>query len=299
MKRTAVLAALAAGVLALSACSGGGAADMTSGATAAGAGVDSGELAPAATDSEGADSDGTGGGVAGVALLQAAPGASLIRTAELEVVVDDVRAAADDAARVVAAAGGLLEAEERTDDGSYAVATLRLRVPPGAFDVTVGRLAGLGEERSRRLGSEDVTEQVVDLESRLATQQASVARVRALLAEAVDLGEVVLVEAELTARTADLESLEARLAALTARVDLSTISLRLAAEDAPPAAAGAPGFRDGLQGGWEALLAVVRVTGAAVGALLPFSPLLLGLGFLAWRARRTPAVSLQRAGSAG
>ena len=70
----------------------------------------------------------------------------------------------------------------------------------------------------------------------------------------------------------------------------AAIALRLAAEDAPPAAAGAPGFRDGLQGGWEALVAVVRVTGATVGALLPFSPLLLGLGYLVWRARRTPAV---------
>jgi len=288
VKRTAVVAALAAGALALSACSGGGGSDETSGATAAGdsAGSDSEEMAPApATDGEVAD-----GEVAGVALLQTSQGASLIRTGELEVVVDDVRAAADDAARVVAASGGLLEAEERTDDGSYAVATLRLRVPPGAFDATVGRLAELGEERSRRLGSDDVTEQVVDLESRLATQQASVARVRALLSEAEDLGEVVLVEAELTKRTADLESLEARLAALTARVDLSTITLRLVAEDAPPAAAGAPGFRDGLRGGWEALLAVVRVAGATVGALLPFLPLLLGLGYLVWRARRTPVV---------
>lgn len=292
MKRTPVVAVLAAAALALTGCSGGSGSSDDS--TAASVGGDSGgdsagpvteEVAPAPATGSATDGD-----VTSVALVQAAPGASLIRTGELEVVVDDVRRAADDAARVVVAAGGLLEAEERSDDGSYAVATLRLRVPPEAFDATVGRLAELGEERSRRLGSEDVTEQVVDLESRLATQQASVARVRALLAEAEDLGEVVLVEAELTKRTADLESLEARLAALTARVDLSTISLRLAAEDAPPAAAGAPGFRDGLQGGWEALLAVVRVAGATVGALLPFSPLLLGLGYLVWRARRTPAV---------
>jgi len=289
VKRTAVVAVLTAGALALSACSGGaGSSDESSGIAGAGdsASADAGEAAPAPAPG----GEVTGGEVAGVALVQAASGASVIRTGELEVVVDDVRTAAGDAARVVAAAGGLLEAEERSDDGSFAVATLRLRVPPGAFDATVGRLAELGEERSRRLGSEDVTEQVVDLDSRLATQRASVARVRALLSEADDLGEVVLVEAELTKRTADLESLEARLAALTAQVDLSTITLRLAAEDAPPVAAGSPGFRDGLQGGWEALLAVVRVAGATLGALLPFLPLLLGLGYLVWRARRTPAV---------
>ena len=218
--------------------------------------------------------------------------AAVIRTGELEVEVRDVAAAADEAARLVAAAGGQVEADDRARDGGPQRAVLRLRVPPAAFDATITRLAGLGEERTRRLGSQDVTEQVVDLDSRLATQRASVARVQALLSEATDLGEVVQIEGELTKRTADLESLEARLAALTAQVDLAGISLQLTAKDSPVAAVGGPlGFGDGLREGLDALRAVGRALGVTAGALLPWSPLLLVAAALVRRARRRPATA--------
>ncbi len=244
------------------------------------------EVAP---DTQGGTGLSPAGEKASVPLGRVAPTGAVIRTGELEVVVPDVGKAADEAAALVRAARGQLEADDRARDQGPQRAVLRLRVPPASFDAVVRDLAALGEERSRRLGSEDVTEQVVDLDSRLATQRASVDRVRALLAQAKTLGEVVQVEAELTRRTADLESLQARLTALSAQVDLATINLRLTAQDAPGAAAGGPlGFGDGLGAGLDALRAVGRAAGVTAGALLPWSPLLLGLGLLAWRARRRP-----------
>lgn len=249
-----------------------------------------GEPEPAAAPGGGV----TGGGVTGPTstLGRTTPTtAAVVRTGELEVVVADVARAADEAARVVTAARGQVEGDDRARDGGPQRAVLRLRVPPAAFDATVARLAGLGEERSRRLGSQDVTEQVVDLDSRLATQRASVARVRALLSQATDLGEVVQVEAELTKRTADLESLEARLAALTAQVDLAGITLQLTAKDSPALAGGALGFGDGLREGLDALRAVGRGVGVTAGALLPWSPVLLVAGALLWRARRRPTAA--------
>lgn len=126
---------------------------------------------------------------------------------------------------------------------------------------------------------------MVDLDSRLTSQRASVDRVRALLAQAKDLGEIVRIEGELTRRTADLESLEARLAALTARVDLSTIELRLIGEGVTAGAAGAPGFRDGLDAGWQVLAGLGRAASVAAGVLVPFSPLLAVGALVLWRAR--------------
>lgn len=217
--------------------------------------------------------------------------AALIRTGDLTVRVDDVRTAAQEAARVASGAGGSVQAEERSGDDRGGSALLVLRVPPTAFDAALGRLADLGEELDRRTGTQDVTEQVVDLESRIATQRASVARVRALLDRADDLGDVVLVEGELTERTADLEALQARLAALAEQVDLSTITLRLDGTDRPLPVGTAPGFRDGLSAGWNALVAAGRLLGAAVGALLPFSPLLVLGGLLVHRSRSRRAAS--------
>ena len=69
------------------------------------------------------------------------------------------------------------------------------------------RLAQLGDEQTRSVQTQDVTESLVDVESRLVTQQASVDRVRALLAKANTIGEVVSIESELTKREADLDSL--------------------------------------------------------------------------------------------
>jgi hypothetical protein len=201
--------------------------------------------------------------------------------------VDDVRAAADEAARLAAVRRRHRRSEERSGTGEDASAVVRLRVPPAAFDDTVSQLADLGDELDRRLGTTDVTDQVVDLESRLATQRASVARVRALLDGAERLADVVQVEGELTRRTADLESLQARLAAVRGQVEQSTITLSLVGDGAAGAAATGPrGFSDGLAAGWDALVAVTRAVGVTAGALLPFSPVLLLAGVLLWRSRR-------------
>lgn len=217
--------------------------------------------------------------------LRAAPGAAVIRTAEVVVRVDDVRAAADEAARLARAAGGVLEAERRSGSEDEASASLTLRVPPAAFDRTIADLARLGEEQSRQLGTEDVTDRVVDLEARLATQRASVARVRSLLDQAEALGEVVAIEGELTKRTSDLESLEARLEALSAQVDLSTITLRLDGNGTSPVAGDALGFGDGLRAGWAALVTGARLLAVTFGALLPFLPVALLVALLVWRSR--------------
>ena len=224
-----------------------------------------------------------------VASGRVAPGPALIRTADLQVRVDDVRAAADEAGRLAIGAGGSVESEERSDKGKEGSAVVVLRVPPRAFPATLSRLADLGEELTRRVGTEDVTDQVVDLETRLATQRASVARVSTLLDRAEGLGEIVKIEGELTRRTADLESLEARLAVLEERADLSTITARFTGADRPAVAAAEPAgprsFGDGLSAGRDALVDVTRGTGLVLGAVLPFSPLLLLAAVVLWRTR--------------
>lgn len=222
--------------------------------------------------------------------LRVAPGDAVIRTAELAVRVDDVGEAADEAGRLARAAGGRVESEDRSGDGSGGSASVQLRVPPPAFDETVAALVALGDERHRHLGTQDVSEQVADLDARLATQSASVARVRALLDEADALGEVVQIESELTKRTADLEALQARLAALEAQVDLSTIVVRFDSQGGP-IVGDALGFGDGLSAGWSALTATGRVVAVTAGALLPFLPLLVGAAWFGLRVRSRRAAA--------
>ncbi|MEV0533426.1 DUF4349 domain-containing protein [Kitasatospora sp. NPDC050463] len=156
---------------------------------------------------------------------------------------------------------------------------LTVKVPSAAFQQTMDQLAGLGEVLSRRSQADDLTQQVADVSSRVQTQQASVDRVRALMAQAKTLAEITSLEGELSRREADLESLQKQLKELSAKTSLSTITLDVrqrtdtSAPDEPDAR------RDGgfwasvgsaLGGGWGVLVAIVRGVAVAVAAATPF-----------------------------
>lgn len=208
----------------------------------------------------------------------------VVRTAVVDLQVDDLGAATGQARRVATAYGGYVAAEQSGPQRS----SLTLRVAADRLDDALAELAELGEVNSRELRVEDVTEQAVDLEARLESQRASVQRVRGLLDRAVTIGEVVQVEAELTWRQAELESLEQRAAALADQVALCTVNVDLAG----PGSAPADGFVPGLSTGWDALRAAATAVLTVLGAVLPFV-VVLGLPAagvaLWWRHRRRAA----------
>ncbi|HEY2205360.1 MAG TPA: DUF4349 domain-containing protein [Pseudonocardia sp.] len=210
---------------------------------------------------------------------------SVVRTATLALTVGDVAATADRVRAAVTGTGGYVSSEQSVDRA----ASFTVRVPATRLDELMTRLAGAGQVTERSAQADDVTGQVADLQARLDTQRASVARVRALLDRATTVGDVVMIESELTQRQADLESLEKRVAAVNGRVALSTLSVRLA--PAPVADPGpAPGgFVGGVAAGWRAFLAAGAVLLTVVGAVLPFGVLvavLVAAGLLGRRAVR-------------
>jgi hypothetical protein len=205
--------------------------------------------------------------------------------------VDSVARAADEASAVVIGLGGIVAGDNRTiyEDGAYA--TLVLRVPADQFTSTLDRLAGLGTERSRQVQAQDVTEQLVDLDARIATQQASVDRVRELLARAQTIGEIVSLESELTRRQAELDSLVQRRATMAGLVDLATITLVLHGPSAPEEDEPQTGFVAGLRAGWDGFLTSVTILLTIAGWLLPWAivfgtPTLVILWLLRRRWRR-------------
>jgi hypothetical protein len=219
---------------------------------------------------------------------------SIIYTGSITVRATDVNAAASAAATLATGAGGVIAGDERTSDNRRSEAKLVLRVPSDRFNAVLNDLAKLpgGTELKRAVSTEDVTEQVVDVNSRVATAQASVDRVRALLARAGTIGEIVQLEAEVSRREAELESLKARQRKLTDLTALSTITVTLLGEDAPTAGPAEPqtGFMIGLKGGWQAFLASLQVLLTILGALLPwFLALGLPVFALVWLLRRNAA----------
>ena len=208
-------------------------------------------------------------------------GRDVVRTAQLTVQVADPTAATRGVRTAVAAAGGVISEEQVDGTGAWLV----VRVPAAGLDRLVDDLAATGTVLGRSGRTEDATEQVVDLDSRVATQQASVTRVRALLAQATSIGDIVSVESELARREADLDSLQRRLATLKDRVALSTLTVELRTASTP-APADPAGFGAGLGAGWSGLKVIGSGLATAAGFLLPFLPLLAVAGAVVWAVRR-------------
>lgn len=278
----------------------------------AGQGAAAGSSNSSATDSGASATD---GGTLTGNQLAAAPvdGSKIIRTADLSVkiVVEPVAASADESAdrqanataRAAAVAQAATTARtaattaggfQSSADGGGSATNLTLRVPADQYDAVVEKLAALGDVTNRTETSQDVTAEVVDVNSRVESMTASVARVRALLAAATDIADVISIESELAAREANLESLQQQQAALSGQVALSTVSLTLTAvtRDATTTepVTSDSGFLAGLTSGWSALLGFLGGLAGVLGAVLPFLPLIAGGALLIWwvirRARR-------------
>jgi hypothetical protein len=224
-------------------------------------------------------------------------GQQLVSTATMTVQVDDVVAAKQKANAVVT---GLDPADElfaeQTNLSQSATSTITYKVAPAKLAEAMNDLGAMGKLTAQEVKTDDVTQQVVDLDARVKAAEDSTARVTDLLAKTSSVTELAQVEDELTKREADLESLRGQQRTLAARTSLATIVLTLTTTVPPAAIAEAsakplPGFLDGLRGGWDAFVSVMTVTGAVAGALLPFVwiPVLLAL---AWRVlrRRRPKV---------
>ncbi|MGW0860555.1 DUF4349 domain-containing protein, partial [Streptomyces sp. NPDC002690] len=251
---------------------------------------------PARSDGAGSAAAGKADGdAAGTAVDKSTPAAThVIRTTVMSIEVKDVPKAVAAARSAAEGSGGLVESEstERVDD-VHDASHLVLRVPEDRYEAVLKRLAGTGKLLSRTSDAKDVTDQVVDVESRIATQRASVDRVRALMAKAEKLSDVVTLEGQLSSRQANLESLLAQRASLADRTSLATITLDLFEPDASVADEDDdPGFWDAVTGGWDAFVTTVRWIAMAIGATAPFLAavaLLLVVGRLVVRRRRVPA----------
>ena len=231
----------------------------------------------------------------------------VVRKARLTVRVKDVPSALDDTRNTVENAGGYVgdETTNRDDEGherSYLV----LRVPQEKYADVLDELSGSGKLIERKVSADDVTDEVVDVKSRIASQKSSVERVRDLMDEATELSDIVSLEGELSTRQQELEALQAQQESLKDRTSLSTITLVLS-ETEVEKEEDETGFTDALDGGWDAFLTTMRWIAVVVGAVLPFLAALAVL-LLVWRLvrnrlpqrlRRTPEPVVFQTGAEG
>ena len=180
--------------------------------------------AVATARTEGADDD-------AVSFQQVNTGRSIVYVGTMLVEVENVRQATQQAQVAIAGLGGLVFSQHTTSE-PVPRTELTFKVLPEDFAEAMRRLEALGDVKSQQISADDVTERVVDLESRIITSRASVERLRSFLANATELETVAELESQLLARETDLERLRGQLRTIQDLVALATVSLTLV-EPAP------------------------------------------------------------------
>jgi len=210
----------------------------------------------------------------------------VIYTGTMVIRAGDAPDAADQAKDIADRHDGYLASSTAELEGDREV-RVSLRVPSEAFDAVMAELAELGTVESREIDSQDVTDQVVDLQGRLENAQTSADRLRDLLVDAQQITNIITIEERLTQRETEIEALTGQLEVLEDQVTLATVDVTFTEGDVPAVSDDVPGFLAALRSGVVALGNVALVAAAAVGFALPFVPLVLVAWWLVrWVRRR-------------
>jgi hypothetical protein len=153
-------------------------------------------------------------------------------------------------------------------------------VPASGFEDLVGWAESEVEVQSLDLGTQDVTEEWVDVRSRIDNGKRTETRLLELLADrTADLEDVLAVERELARVRQEIEHAEGRMRVLADQVELATLNLSVSVRNPYEPAVDPPGFgqmiADTFWGSLNAMLTagkalVLIATGAAPWLLVLF-----------------------------
>jgi len=181
---------------------------------------------------------------------------------------------------IVAAAGGYIaQARSAETPDQPQRADLTLRVPADELGAVLEELRGLGRVVNEQLSSEEVTDQVVDLDARLRNARATEQRLIRVLDERTGkVADVLEVEREIARARQEIERMDAQRQNLLQRAQMATVQVTLVEEfkaQLQPAPAGtATRLRNAFVEGYESFV------GTLLGLALFFAR--HGLNLLFW-----------------
>jgi anti-sigma factor RsiW len=166
----------------------------------------------------------------GTAIPQAAP--AIVRTAELRVTARNFDTLRGDLDRIVLQFGGhIAELNVTSPSGESRSLTAVLRVPAPQLEAFLGELRKLGRVDGESQRGEEVSQQAVDLDARLANARHTEQRLTEILrTQTGKLADVLAVEEKLAEVRGMIEQAEAEQKSLNNRITLATVSLN-ASED--------------------------------------------------------------------
>ncbi|HEY6305766.1 MAG TPA: DUF4349 domain-containing protein [Candidatus Angelobacter sp.] len=159
-------------------------------------------------------------------------GPMIIRTAELEVFTKEFEKARSSVDEILKRRHGYVgELNVNTPTGSARSLTGTLRVPASQLDATLADIKGLGTTQKESQEGEEVTQQYVDLQARLANARHTEQRLTDILRERTGkLSDVLAVEMQISRVRGVIEQMEAQRKNMKNQVDFATVTLTVTEE---------------------------------------------------------------------
>jgi len=216
----------------------------------------------------------------------------IVRNGDMSLVVEDVVDARDDIAQLAVSFDGYVVSSQISGEEQDMQGWISIRVPDERFEQTLAELRELAVRvTSESTSSRDVTEEYVDLQSRLRNAEATESQYLALLEKAADVEDILRIYDSLSRVRSEIEQIKGRMQYLERTSSMSLISVNLK----PVTTA-----KSLVRAGWSALeilKAAVRgivIFGQWLGAIaiwfLIFIPIWGTIfGIIYWRRRRKRA----------
>jgi hypothetical protein len=198
----------------------------------------------------------------------------IIRNASLDIVVLDTEGAVDQIDALAEELGGFVIESNLNEYQGGMRAYLRLRVPAETLDTALERIRDLAMDvRRENVSGQDVTEEYVDLQSRMRHLEATEERLLTFMAEAEDTEAALEVYDRLQNIQADIEQVKGRMQYLEESAAMATITLDITpSELAQPIQVGGWRPRGTLRNAFESL---IRVFQFLVDALIVIAVLVI------------------------
>ncbi len=158
-----------------------------------------------------------------------ADGRKVVRTGKIELVVATYEEARGKVDALVKTSGGYVDSTRvERHEAAVSDATLVIRIPSTAFDTVLPELRDIGEIVSEATNGADITDQFVDTEARLASDQQLETRLLELAtARNGNLDQILAVERELARVRAEIEGYQGHLKQWNDQVAMSMLTIDL------------------------------------------------------------------------
>jgi len=157
----------------------------------------------------------------------------IIKDGRLGMDVRNLSASKTNIDTIVRNLGGYYDNESLSNNDYATAYDLKIRIPSDKFEILIAKIeSGEGEVSYKEIDARDVTEEFIDLETRLGNKQKYLTRYQELLRNAKNIKEILDIEEKIRVLEEEIESTTGRLKYLNDQVNYSSLELNISQKKA-------------------------------------------------------------------